>query len=245
MADDMSTFLRYEIKYMLDDRQYAAFRRAIEPHTRADAYGKYSVCNLYYDTDTFEIIRRSMEKPVYKEKLRVRSYGIPDEQDKVFFELKKKYQKEVSKRRVSMSLRALRDHLETGAVPDVSPQVMGEIDYFLSLYHPQPRIFIAYDRVALSGKEDRSLRITFDRNIRFRCDDLDLSLGDHGRRILADSRHLAEIKVHGAMPLWLSGALDGQQIYPTSFSKYGYCYEHFILPGGGAVNAAMAGRKVA
>jgi SPX domain protein involved in polyphosphate accumulation len=167
---------------------------------------------------------------VYKEKLRLRSYGTPAGRDKVFFELKKKYKKEVFKRRVSLEVQDLVDYLEAGVMPDVSPQVMREIDYFMYLYHPQPKIYIAYDRIALKGKEDESLRITFDENIRFRSDDLNLCSGDYGQKILKNSQHLTEIKVSGAMPLWLSRALDEQQIYPTSFSKYGYCYQNYILP---------------
>lgn len=235
MAGGMGTFKRFEMKYIMDARQYAAFCKAVAPYTQPDEYGQYTVCNIYYDTDNYAIIRQSIDKPVYKEKLRVRSYGIPGAEDEVFFELKKKYKREVFKRRVSMRMQDLNSHLANGTVPDVSKQVMSEIDYFMALYHPQPKIYIAYDRTALKGKEDESLRITFDQNIRFRCDDLDLTSGDHGCRILDDSQYVVEIKVHGAMPLWLSGALDTQKIYPASFSKYGYCYEHYI-----GINGAQA-----
>jgi len=235
----MSTFKRYEKKYMMDDRQYAAFRRAIAPYVAADEYGRYTICNIYYDTDSFEIIRKSLEKPVYKEKLRIRSYGTPGGGDQVFFELKKKYKKEVFKRRVSMSVRELRDYLQNGAMPDVSPQVMAEIGYFMSLYHPRPKVYIAYDRVAFKGRDDETLRITFDENIRFRSSDLSLTSGDYGQRIMDKTQHLAEIKITGAMPLWLSRALDEQRIYPTSFSKYGYCYQKYLAYGGQA-NPARA-----
>ncbi len=245
MADNMSTFKRYEKKYMLNDRQYNAFRDAIAQYTKADEFDKYTICNIYYDTDNYEIIRRSIEKPVYKEKLRVRSYGTPTDRDEVFFELKKKYKKEVFKRRVSMSTQDLANYLENGIMPDVSPQVMGEIGYFISLYHPVPKIYIAYDRTALKGKEDETLRITFDENIRFRNNELNLCSGDYGKKILGKSQHLMEIKVCGAMPLWLSQALDEQQIYPRSFSKYGYCYENYIMPYSGLGNAPSAKQKVA
>ena len=220
--------MRNEMKYMLDDFQYLAFREAIAPYTKADEYSQYSICNLYYDTDQFQLVRQSIEKPVYKEKLRVRSYGTPGANDEVFLELKKKFKKEVFKRRVSMSLRALDEYMAHGVRPDASPQIMREIEYFMSLYRLKPVVYIAYDRVALKGREDESLRITFDENIRFRCDDLHLESGDHGERMLDASQHLTEIKVQGAMPIWLCRALDRLQIYPVSFSKYGYCYQHFI-----------------
>lgn len=244
MAGGMSTFKRYEKKYMLNDQQYKAFRNAIEKYTKADEFDQYKICNIYYDTDNYEIIRRSMEKPVYKEKLRVRSYGTPVGRDEVFFELKKKYKKEVFKRRVSMRAQDLADYLENGVMPDVSRQVMGEIGYFMSLYHPQPKIYIAYDRIALRGTEEESLRITFDENIRFRREDLNLCSGDYGQKILKESQHLMEIKVCGAMPLWLSGALDAQQIYPISFSKYGYCYQNYIMPYGGSAGKSSAKQGV-
>jgi len=229
MADNMGTFMRNEIKYMLDDRQYQAFREAIAPHTKADKYARYTICNLYYDTDQFKLVRQSIEKPVYKEKLRVRSYGTPGIDGRVFLELKKKFRKEVFKRRISMSLQALGDYLEKGVRPDASAQLMREIEYFMSMHRVKPVVYIAYDRVALQGTEDESLRITFDENIRFRRDDLKLQSGDYGRVMLDPSQHLTEIKVQGAMPLWLCQALDRLQIYPVSFSKYGYCYEHFML----------------
>lgn len=245
MAGSMSTFKRYEKKYMMKNQQYNAFRKAIAPYTTADEFDKYTICNIYYDTDNYEIIRKSMEKPVYKEKLRVRSYGTPGDQDKVFFELKKKYKQEVFKRRVSMSVHDLTDYLQNGVMPDVSPQVMNEISYFMSLYQPKPKIYIAYDRIALKGKEDESLRITFDENIRFRSDDLDLCSGDYGHKIIGKSQHLTEIKVCGAMPLWLSKSLNEQQIYPTSFSKYGYCYQNYIMPYSGLTNIPLIKQNVA
>lgn len=245
MAGNMSTFKRFEKKYMMNDRQFNAFRNSVAQFTKADKFDKYTICNIYFDTDNYEIIRRSIEKPVYKEKLRIRSYGTPTSQDDVFFELKKKYKKEVFKRRVSMSAHSLTDYLENGAVPDVSPQIMSEIGHYMSLYRPKPKIYIAYDRTALKGIEDESLRITFDENIRFRCEDMDLCSGDHGQKILSESQHLTEIKVCGAMPLWLSEALDEYGIYPRSFSKYGYCYQNFILANSGLTKILSAKQNAA
>lgn len=228
MGYKMSTFKRYEKKYMLNTNQHEALREAISGNTKPDKFDQYTICNIYYDTDNYQVIRRSIEKPVYKEKLRIRSYGIPGKNDTIFFELKKKYKKEVFKRRVSMSVLELNNYLEKGMYPDVSAQVLGEIEYFISMYNPHPKIFIAYERSALVGKNDSSLRITFDQNIRFRNKDLSLLSGDCGTQILDDSQYLMEIKIRGAMPIWLSSTLNELDIYPRSFSKYGYCYQNFI-----------------
>ena len=233
MADNMSTFKRFEKKYMLNGAQYEQLIQRIRPYTKPDAYDQYTICNIYYDTDGFDIINASLQKPVYKEKLRVRSYGVPGRDSHVFLELKKKYNKEVFKRRVSMSGAAYEQYLENGNRPDVSPQVMGEIEYFISMYKPEPKVFLAYERKALSGAEDSSLRITFDENIRYRRTDLNLFNGDVGTPIMEDGKILMEIKVHGAMPIWLCRALNDLAIYPTSFSKYGYCYQNHIMKPGG------------
>lgn len=228
MINNLNTFKRYEKKYLLTNKQYSQFLDEIEEHTVHDQYYKYTICNVYFDTDSYEIIRRSIEKPIYKEKLRVRSYGTPGSEDKIFFELKKKYKKEVFKRRVSMSVQEFNSYLETNQVPDVEPQIMNEIAYFLEMYKPDPKVYIAYERTALKGKNDNHIRITFDENIRFRNQELSLSDGDVGTMILENNQALMEIKVEGAMPLWLSNALNKLDIYPTSFSKYGYCYKNYI-----------------
>ena len=228
MTENIGTFKRYEKKYLLDTEQYEGLMNSIHSYIEPDAFASYTICNVYYDTDNYEIIRKSLDKPVYKEKLRVRSYGTPSAQDDIFFELKKKYKKEVFKRRVTLQSKALESYFSHGIMPDVSNQVMKEIGYFMQIYKPEPKIYIAYERKAFSGKADPNLRITFDQNIRFRCDNLNLRAGDYGTRILDDSQVLLEIKVCGAMPIWLSHALDEQAAYPTSFSKYGYCYENYL-----------------
>ena len=228
MEKTISTFKRYEKKYVLDSQQYAQLYQLITEHIIKDRYDNYTICNIYYDTDNYEIIRRSLEKPVYKEKLRIRSYGTPQANDKIFFELKKKYKKEVFKRRISLSVHELDEYLKNGKKPQDSLQIMEEIEYFLSLYNPKPKVFIAYERMAFSGKDNKELRITFDKNIRFRNNELDLMAGDYGKLILAENQYLMEIKTCGPMPLWLSQTINNLSIFPTSFSKYGYCYSNYL-----------------
>lgn len=221
-----NTFKRYEKKYLLYKLQYAYLREDLRSFMDEDEYGKHTICNLYYDTNSFEIIRRSIEKPHYKEKLRLRSYGVPTKVSPVFFELKKKYNKEVFKRRVSLSIGEVEEYLEN---KKCESQILKEIDWFTRMYHVEPRVFIAYDRMALFGKDNNDIRVTFDTDIRFRTSDLCLSKGDHGTAILAEDQVLMEIKIQGAMPIWLSDILANLCIFPNSFSKYGHCYKHHIL----------------
>lgn len=224
MADNF-TFKRYEKKYLLNREQYERLQERLQPYIQLDQYGLHTICNIYYDTDQFDLIRTSIEKPPYKEKLRLRSYGIPQEGGKVFLEIKKKWKGVVYKRRISMTLEEAKAYLEEGKSLPADGQIEREIDYFVKFYNPKPKMYIAYDREAYFGKEDNALRITFDRNIRSREEDLQLEMGDAGKLLLDKEFRLMEIKVSGAFPMWLARILSELEIYPTSFSKYGNIYK--------------------
>lgn len=228
MSNLKNTFKRYEKKYMITEEQYKKIMEQLKYYVIKDEFGSYTVCNLYFDTDSYEIIRRSIDRPIYKEKLRVRSYGVPDENDIIFLELKKKYKKEVFKRRILLTVKEFEDYIYRGIHPNESTQILSEIDYYMNMYNPYPRIFIACEREALKGKDDESLRITFDKNIRFREHSLSLLKGTEGTPIIDEDTYLMEIKAEGSMPLWLSHLLNSMNIYPQSFSKYGYCYKNYL-----------------
>lgn len=290
-------FKRYEKKYLLDECAYRLLSKRLSDLVEVDQYGETTICNLYYDTPDHQLIRTSLEKPVYKEKLRLRSYGIAQADTITFLELKKKFKGIVYKRRTAMPLYEAMAFLQSGSerrpaataglaltqnapgqslaarqdnssgqahpaaqnlssaqtassiltasaahretfmrsvsAPRSAPasqrkpscQIEKEIDWFVHFYpHLRPAMFLSYDRIATYGKEDPSLRITFDRHITWREESLDLSRGVFGYRLLAPGQRLMEIKVSGSMPLWLSHLLDECEIYPTSFSKYGHAY---------------------
>lgn len=221
-------FERIEKKYLLVDDNFKTLFKRIEPYTFIDKYGVHTICNIYYDTDNFELIRNSIEKQNYKEKLRIRSYGIPNQNDQVFLELKKKYDSTVFKRRISLTLQEAENYLDNGIKPHMKSQILNEIEYFLNFYEPGKKVFIAYDRIALYGKEDRDLRITFDQNIRSRLYDLSFSKGDYGSFLYNNQMHLMEIKTKTALPLWLVKILSDLEVYPTSFSKYGNVYKQLM-----------------
>lgn len=229
MAQYQNVFKRREKKYMLNEGQHQALMEQLNGPMAKDLYGLHTICNMYFDTDNYELIRASIEKPVYKEKLRLRSYGVPKTNGTVFLELKKKFKGVVYKRRAPLTLEESRHYFLRGQRPEVSSQILREIDWFLKMYRPVPKVFLAYDRLALYGNEDANLRITFDRNIRWRESQLDLSKGDWGNPLLRPGNILMEIKIPGTMPLWLSHVLSDLEIFPTSFSKYGTCYKEHII----------------
>ena len=228
MSKIQSCFERYEKKYLLTPEQHRAVLLEMAPYMMPDEHPRYSISNIYYDTENYELIRASLEKPVYKEKLRMRSYGVPGSRDKVFVELKKKFDGVVYKRRVTMEMQTAVRYLN-GAKKGDGSQIGREIDYVLRLYRPEPKVFIAYDREAYAAADGSELRITFDTALRARSNDLDLRFGDHGVPLLSDGLYLMEVKIPGSAPLWLARLLSENGIFPTSFTKYGAYYRQFVL----------------
>ena len=217
-------FKRIEKKYLLSKAQYYAMLNGIENTMEPDLYANYEIGNVYYDTDNFDLIRLSLDKPVYKEKLRVRSYGTPNDEDRVFVELKKKFDGIVYKRRITMTAYEAAVSLDRGYI-DRNDQISREINWFLHTYDPRPMAYIGYDREAFAGIEDPNLRLTFDTNLRGRSYDVDLRSGDHGYSIIPQDSVLMEIKIPGSAPLWLAHLLSRNNIHDVSFSKYGTYFQ--------------------
>ena len=218
-------FNRYEKKYLMPGPVYDELWERLQEHMVVDQYGLSTICNIYYDTKDDLLIRRSIEHPKYKEKLRLRSYGVPKKNSKVFLEIKKKYDRIVNKRRIELPLGAAYDYLNLGIRPENECQILKEIDFFLKRYQLEPRLYLAYDRVALYGKEDPEFRLTFDSRIRSRRMSVGLEYGDFGTLLLPDSWYLMESKIQNAAPKWFSDLLTELRIYSTSFSKYGNIYK--------------------
>lgn len=221
-----TVFNRVEKKYKLSEEKYEAFIEDLLQYMDIDEFGKHTISNIYYDTPNDLLIRRSIQKPnpMYKEKLRLRAYGTPNLDSKVFLEIKKKYDGIVNKRRIQLPLQAAYDYLDNGVKPFEQTQILSELDYFLSIYDLHPQRMIAYERVALFGKEDPSFRVTFDTNIRSRTDDLRLEHGSHGILLFNDNTHLMEVKITNSTPLWFSKLLSKHQAFTTRFSKAGSFY---------------------
>lgn len=220
-----NTFMRSEIKFILNAEQYAAIRSAIAPYMTEDQYGKHTICNIYCDNDANDLIRTSLDKPVYKEKLRLRSYGAATDDSTAFLEIKKKFKGVVYKRRVKLPYKQALDYLNGAEMPCIESQQLMEMDYMIKRKALKPKIVICYDRRAFYGNEDREFRITFDSRIRSRTYDLDLRLGDYGELLENQPFRIMEIKAAKAIPLWMTRILSELKIYQGSFSKYGSIYK--------------------
>ena len=233
-----TVFKRYELKYMLTLEQKEKVISAIEPYMKLDKYGRTTIRNLYYDTDTYLLIRRSIEKPAYKEKLRLRSYSKADLNSSVFVELKKKYKHIVYKRRVSVQNREAEKWLSGEKHTDIHSQITDEIDYFLSCYGKlRPVVFLSYEREAYYCCDNSDFRVTFDDNILCRQENLSLEENAYGTLILPEGKILMEIKCSGGIPLWMTEILSKEKIYKTSFSKYGTAYKTLIFPQNHRINS--------
>lgn len=227
-------FQRYEIKYLITLDQKQRLLDSMDGCIQNDSFSKYTICNIYFDTSSKYLIRHSLEKPVYKEKLRLRSYGTATPDSTVFLELKKKYRDVVYKRRITLREQDAMAYLcQNGPLPEHS-QIGSEIDYFRKFYSDlTPSVALSYEREAYCGIEDESLRITFDENILWRNEDFSLCSPVYGNEILKPDQALMEIKTGAAMPLWLTHLLTANHIFKTSFSKYGTAYQQMLMNHGG------------
>ena len=269
MASFTDTFERKEVKYRLNAKQHREVLDALAGRMAADEYGRTRITSLYFDTPTRDLIARSLEKPLYKEKLRVRWYGTPTSGERVYVEIKKKYDGIVYKRRVGCSLTAayaylmgrvpyenacmqnpLSDQLQQDeALTLHSIQIAREIDAFAARYgNLRPSMYIVCERTAyapVSGADAEGLRITFDSGVAYR-DVLagEREAGSAFHPLLGLGETIMEVKTAGAYPSWLVEVLGGCQAYPSSFSKYGAAYQE-CERAAGAVQASRRGASQA
>ena len=215
-----SIFKRYELKYLIPKELAEKLLAVVKENASPDCYGETVINNIYYDTDTYRLIRNSIEKPtVYKEKLRLRCYGTPTDDSPAFIELKKKYDSVVYKRRLKLPYGEAVEALQKGKLPDT--QIGREIEYFLNFYEKvSPKMVITYSRLAFF---DGEFRITFDYDIKYRKTDLDLRLGSYGESVT--DMVVMELKSERAIPFWMLEQLRKYKIYKTAFSKYGTAYK--------------------
>ncbi|MGF6376639.1 hypothetical protein M2140_001716 [Clostridiales Family XIII bacterium PM5-7] len=226
-----TVFKRYELKYLLHRSQKEQVLQEMKPYMSLDQIGCTTIRNIYFDTENYRLIRQSIEKPIYKEKLRLRSYTQANANSPVFVELKKKYKSVVYKRRLLLPEGEAMSWLCGGARPEDQTSIANEIDYFLDYYHQlYPTAFLSYDREAYYANAGDDFRITFDDHVLFRQEDLSLTSDVWGTPLLEKDAVLMEIKCSGGIPLWMTHILSKEQLYKTSFSKYGTAYQTMISP---------------
>lgn len=227
-----TVFKRYELKYLLTGAQKQKLLQVMEAYMSLDQYGRTTIRNLYFDTDNYRIIRRSIEKPAYKEKLRIRSYNQASPGSTVFVELKKKYKSVVYKRRLSLpeeqAMKWLCEKQCSGTETQIAKEIACFMEYYKNLH---PTVFLSYEREVYYSRCGDDFRITFDDNILCRQEELSLTSGVWGSPLLKDDEVLMEIKCSGGIPLWMVHFLSQERIYKQAFSKYGTAYQTMIFPG--------------
>ncbi len=225
-----NVFERYEYKYFLTASQKHDLLHMTGDRLAIDAYGRTTIRNIYYDTDSFRLIRDSLDHPVYKEKMRVRSYRRAGADDMVFVEIKKKFEDVVYKRRVAFPKTAAYEWLDNGKRTPIKTQITSEIDYFLDFYEGiSAKAFISYEREAYTCTSDPEFRRTLDENICARDTDLDLGEDIWGVSLLPEGITLMEVKIAGAVPVWMARFLSSHEVRKVSYSKYGTYYKDHIM----------------
>lgn len=216
------TFKRVEVKFLLTKEQYENIKDELFEHVKIDEYGMSTIQSLYYDTKNDLLVRRSIEKPEFKEKLRLRSYGLAKMDSKLYLEIKRKYDGIVYKRRIGVTQAEANLYVKGNIIPD--SQIGKEIIYMKKFYKDlEPKMLLIYDRCAYK-EAGSDLRITIDENIRYRKNNLDLTYSLDGNKLFDEDYYLMEIKTAYAFPLWLTKLLSKNKIYKSSFSKYGKAY---------------------
>jgi len=218
-------FKRVEQKYLLTEEQFQLLQDTLNEYFEKDKYYKTTIYNIYFDNDNNDIIINSIEKPMYKEKIRLRSYGEVKSNDTVFFEMKQKYKGVVYKRRINLTLKEYNKYMKKNTFPKENIQIMKEIDYYIKYYNLHPSIFVGYDRLSYYSKADPNLRITFDANLRSRRTNLKLKDTKENKLYFDTTKYIMEVKSLYGLPLWFTKVLSKHKIYPTSFSKVGSIYK--------------------
>lgn len=226
----LDVFKRYELKYILTAKQKELLLEAMDGYMQLDGYGKTTIRNIYYDTSDMRLIRNSLDRPEYKEKLRVRSYRQVKEHDDVFVEIKKKYNGIVYKRRLAIPECEATAWLSGRIGKPVTTQIANEIDYMLSYYGGlRPACFLSYEREAYFDVSGGDLRITTDNNILARNTNMSLRSSIGGNRVLPSGLTILEVKTSGALPMWLVEFFSENNIYKDTFSKYGTYYREYLF----------------
>lgn len=223
-------FRRVEKKFLLNKSQYLKMKELMANYMQEDKYGKSTICNIYFDTDQYDLIRHSITKPYYKDKVRLRSYNIPNKDSRVYLEIKRKCDEVVGKRRIEIKLENFYDYIYTDEPFKTSnPQIENELYYYFNFYNLKPAMYVSYEREAFYQKDNMDFRATFDSNILARNYDLKLEKGSYGERILPKNQYILELKTLGAMPLWMVKILNDLKIKRAVYSKYGTAYTELIL----------------
>ena len=215
---------RMEQKYFISFDKYKELMNKIEDKLVKDKYFDERIYNIYFDNDQYEFIIKSLDKPLYKEKVRLRSYTEAKEGTNVFLEIKKKYKGLGNKRRVVIDYKDAINYIDNNIIPDTNKQIMSELDYTFKKNNLKPKISLTYDRLSYAFKDDESYRVTFDTNIRYSNKKLDLVNIDDEDSLFNDG-YIMEVKTLKGYPNWFSKVLNELKIYPTSYSKVGEAYK--------------------
>ncbi len=224
MEKSNQVFERYELKYVLNKEEYLEFKNELLKHMKVDKYGISTIQSVYFDTPDNKLISRSIDKPDFKEKIRLRSYGLSNDEKPCYLEIKRKANGLVYKRRIAIdeakAYKFINYHEDIN-----NSQIERELKYFRNYYHNlRPAMLIIYERESFY-KDNSEVRVTFDFNPRYRTYDVNLHTSLEGIPLNDNGEIYMEIKVLHNMPLWLTDIITKTKVKRRSISKYGEAYK--------------------
>ena len=226
---DTDTFERIEKKWRITPEQFNQLLPVAEKYMCYDSHGQSTVCSEFFDTEDFYLIRKSVERPPFKEKIRIRSYGVPSEDSPVFVEIKRKLNGRGYKRRISVPYCEAKRLMNGEIINSADSQIEREIGELVNRYKTKSVAVVCCERIAMFEKGNDDFRITFDLNIRYRTENTDLTCGDYGEPVINDERNIVmEVKSSFGVPKWLEDELTRLKIYREPFSKIGTAYTYHI-----------------
>ena len=218
-------FDRYELKYLVHAKQAAALLDDLEPYVKRDknagADGYYKITSLYLDSPELAAYWEKLDGEKYRRKVRVRTYGAGAAD--AFIEIKQRLNLGVAKRRTKLPVAAAESTLRALCTGRHEPgdAVLDEVYVLAKTERLRPTVIVSYNRAAFFDAWRRDLRITFDRNLKYRVHDLSLQ-GDptRGRWFLPPDWYVLEVKFDRILPSWLCTALNRHDLKLERISKY-------------------------
>lgn len=225
---------RFEIKYRISAAKALQIRQFVNRYLAIDPYGatqpdlSYPVHSLYIDSPSMKTFHDTINGNRNRYKLRIRYYENGDGQP-VFFEIKRRFDKVIAKKRARVHRRFVKQLLN-GQMPNMdhmanpTAKELDALEHFCFLtnqIHARPKIHVSYRREAYELEESNAVRITFDRNVStqqetgFRLKTrLDRPVDVFGKQVIL------EIKFTNRYPLWLQELTERFHLRQESAAKY-------------------------
>jgi len=235
---------RNEKKYLVPNAILPNLRNRFAPFLEADEYSEseknypeYTVRSIYFDSNGKDSYFEKIEGLKNRKKIRIRGYGHQSSNTKVVLEIKRKLEDRVTKNRASVPYEQLDNLIRTGDLETCfgkskssKKEDASRFLYNIKRYNLMPQNQIVYDREAYHGRFDPGMRVTFDKNIRYRpAPKVTQLFLDFGLKRAWIGYFILEVKYfNGEMPTWAKSIIEEFELKHEALSKYAKCVEESL-----------------